>query len=91
MRTQLNQFCDHFVAAVRPVLEPLATTIAALVLAGTASAGATAQQFQDQTAARFPVLAQYSNQCAIADIEGDGDLDLVFANGGGFPCAGPDQ
>ena len=30
MRTQLSQFCDHFVAAVRPALEPLAATIAAL-------------------------------------------------------------
>lgn len=45
-----------------------------------------AQQFTDQTATRFPSPGpnEYSNQASLGDLEGDGDLDIVFANGGGF-------
>lgn len=44
-----------------------------------------AQQFIDQAAARFGApLNEFSNQVALTDVDGDGDLDVAFANGGGF-------
>ena len=49
---------------------------------------ATAQQFVDQTAARFPVQAEYTNYIAVGDIDGDSDLDICFANGGGYSTLG---
>ncbi len=47
---------------------------------------ASAQQFADETATRFPKPnpAEYSYAVAVGDIDGDGDLDLVFANGNGY-------
>jgi hypothetical protein len=47
-----------------------------------------AQQFVDQTAARFPVQAEYTNYIAVGDIDSDGDLDICFANGGGYSTLG---
>ena len=46
----------------------------------------TGQQFVDETSIRFPPSDpnEYSSQVAIADIDGDGDLDVCFANGRGF-------
>jgi plastocyanin len=62
----------------------------ALVLAPTLPASA--QQFQDQSGApnnRFPAPtgSDYSNQVCVADIDNDGDLDLIWANGGGYNSA----
>ncbi len=49
-------------------------------------------QFVDQTSTRFPASPfEYSNQVAIHDVDGDGDLDVVFANGGGYTSAQPPQ
>jgi len=46
---------------------------------------AAGQQFVDRTAAQFPTpVNNYSNQVTIADIDGDGDLDALFADGGNF-------
>ena len=49
-----------------------------------------AQRFEDQTAARFPAPPpnDFSNQLTIGDIDGDTDLDIIFANGGNFASAG---
>ena len=47
-----------------------------------------AQQFVDETAKRFPVQAEYSNQISICDIDLDGDLDIVFADGQGYSSIG---
>ena len=49
---------------------------------------ANGQQFLDQTATRFPVQAEYTNQCTMVDIEGDGDKDIVWANGQGYSSLG---
>ena len=46
-------------------------------------------QFQDQTLGdfdRFPSQSEYTSYCSIGDIDGDLDLDIVFANGSGFSC-----
>ena len=52
------------------------------------AAPAFAQQFVDETAKRFPVQAEYSNQISICDIDLDGDLDIVFADGQGYSSIG---
>ena len=43
-----------------------------------------AQQFVESSSGRLPIFNEYSSQVAIADVDGDGDLDLCFANGRGF-------
>ena len=49
-----------------------------------------AQQFVDETASRFPTpgAAEFSNQLTIGDLDGDLDLDIIFANGGDFASPG---
>jgi FG-GAP-like repeat len=51
---------------------------------------ARAQQFLDETASRLPAQLEYTNQVSFCDVDGDLDLDIALANGGGFPSAGPD-
>ena len=52
-----------------------------------------AQQFTEQSSTRFPSpqLNEYSNQITVGDIDNDGDLDLIFANGGNFFSEGAPQ
>ena len=49
------------------------------------------QQIVEETSTRFPSPnpAEYTNQLTIGDLDGDGDLDIVFANGGNFSSPGP--
>ncbi|HMQ15930.1 MAG TPA: VCBS repeat-containing protein [Phycisphaerae bacterium] len=50
-------------------------------------------QFAEQQASRFPQPPpnEYTNQLAFADIDGDGDLDIAFANGGNYSTPGQPQ
>ena len=55
------------------------------------AASCLAQQFTEESATRFPnpQLLEYTNQITVGDIDADGDLDLIFANGGNFFTQGP--
>ncbi len=59
------------------------------VLLGVSSAWG--QQILEETSTRFPNPnpAEYTNQLTIGDLDGDTDLDIVFANGGNFGSPGP--
>ncbi len=63
---------------------PARPYIAVLLLALTTNA--LAQQFDEDTIARLPAPSplEYSEQVDFADIDNDGDLDMLFANGSGF-------
>jgi len=54
---------------------------------------ALAQQFVEQQSTRFPQppVSSYSNQLTIGDIDGDTDLDIIWANGGGFSSPGANE
>lgn len=55
-----------------------------LVFCTLACSQVAAQQFLESSTGRLPIFNEYSSQVAIADVDGDGDLDLCFANGRGF-------
>lgn len=42
----------------------------------------------DQTPATIGETAEWSNKVLVADVDDDGDLDVVFANGGNYASAG---
>ena len=64
------------------------TTVATLSLCLVAVMPASAQQFVQQTSTRFPTQSEYTNQCTAVDIDNDGDLDIVWANGQGYSSQG---
>jgi DNA/RNA endonuclease YhcR with UshA esterase domain len=58
------------------------------LVAFTVALPAVAQTFQQQTTTRFPTQSEYTNQLTFVDLDLDGDLDIVFANGQGYTSAG---
>ena len=57
------------------------------------TAASSAQQFVEETATRFPSPnpSDWTNQATVGDIDGDDDLDILFANGGNFSSPGAPQ
>ncbi len=75
----------HISLGQRPTMFRVAT-VAAIALCTVSPRFSTAQQFVNETNARLPAASplEYSEQVDLADIDGDGDLDILFANGRGF-------
>ena len=67
-------------------------SVAALAVAFVSSF-ASAQQFSEESASRFPnpTLSEYTNQITLGDIDSDGDIDIILANGGNFFSQGAPQ
>lgn len=74
-----------------PIQRRQAVGVVATVLLLALPAGA--QQFVQETTTRFPSPnpSDFTNQLTIGDIDGDGDQDLIFANGGNFSTPGPNE
>ena len=60
----------------------------AAILLGVVSSSLSAQQFADRTSTRFPSQSVYSNQLSFCDVDGDGDIDIAFADGQGYSSPG---
>jgi len=45
-------------------------------------------QFADSTSGRIPTQSEYTNQISMCDIDNDGDLDFIAANGQGYSSLG---
>ncbi|MDH3727295.1 MAG: VCBS repeat-containing protein [Myxococcales bacterium] len=66
----------------------------AFALAALALLPATAEAslWEDATSTTIGTTAGWSNKIELADIDGDGDVDILFANGGNYSSAGaPEQ
>ena len=64
-----------------------------VVVAGAFSAPAVAlaQKWQDATANCIGTTAQWTNKVEVADVDGDGKVDLLLANGGNYSSAGTNE
>lgn len=72
-------------AGARPGGRALALVgVAALAIAHAAGA----QWFVNETTTRFPAQLEYTNQCMVVDVNGDGHLDIVWANGQSYSSLG---
>lgn len=59
-----------------------------LMVSSSMCSTADAQQFRDQTSTRLPTQTYFSNQLSVCDIDLDGDLDFVVADGQGYSSQG---
>lgn len=66
--------------------DPMRAAVVALVLAIPGIAGA--QVWQDRTADCIGTTAEWTNKAEVADVDGDGHVDILLANGGGYNTAG---
>ncbi len=66
---------------------PRTSVWAGLLAIGLATGPAHAALFEDATATLGPT-AEWSNKVIVDDLDGDGDLDIAFANGGNYASAG---
>ena len=53
------------------------------------SSTASAQMWQDHTAECLGTTGEWSNKIELADLDGDGQLDILVANGSGYSSPGP--
>ncbi|MEM7229251.1 MAG: VCBS repeat-containing protein [Planctomycetota bacterium] len=76
----------------RPFSHTRLTAGCCVLFAAAFTTSAFGQQYVEDTALRFPSPVNlFSNQMSIGDIDNDGDLDIIFANGGNFSTPGPNQ
>jgi hypothetical protein len=59
-----------------------------LVVVALAPGVASAQKWQDATARCLGTTAQWTNKVEVADVDGDGKIDLLLANGGNYSSPG---
>jgi hypothetical protein len=71
---------------VRPTLRPALAAATACALS--VPAAAHAQRWRDDTGATIGTTAEWTNKVELADVDGDGWLDILFANGRGYSSPG---
>ncbi len=71
---------------MRVAPRPLAATLLAAAALGPSPASA--QRWRDDTAATIGTTAEWTNKVELADVDGDGWLDILFANGRGYATPG---
>jgi hypothetical protein len=62
--------------------------LASVLVASLAPATAQAQHWRDDTSSTILTTAEWTNKVEIADVDGDGWLDILFANGRGYQTPG---
>jgi MYXO-CTERM domain-containing protein len=67
----------------------LLLTVSGLLLIGASSAQAAL--WEDATAGSIGTTGEWTNKAELADINGDGRVDIIFANGGNYSSAGANE
>ena len=71
-----------------PTPAPAPTGPAATSTAGASAGDAFAGAWEDVTAGALGQTAEWTNKVELADVDGDGDVDILFANGGDYDQPG---